>query len=134
MKDNSVKSEEQIDKKKQQIMSTLIKSMDKDGIIFSLHSEMFDIIYKQYTKPMNKLNFTIVAIMFVFWLISILVKNASPFFLSGIFSCLILMIINQLYLKMAYEKAKEESRRLVKNFTTVLDIIYNISNSNENKK
>lgn len=134
MKDNSVKSEEQIDKKKQQIMSTLIKSMDKDGIIFSLHSEIFDIIYKQYTRPMNKLNFTIVAIMSVFWLISILVKNASPFFLSGIFSCLILMLINQLYLKMAYKKAKEESRRLVKNFTTVLDIIYNISNSNENKK
>lgn len=134
MKDNSVKSEEQIDKKKQQIMSTLIKSMDKDGIIFSLHSEIFDIIYKQYTRPMNKLNFTIVAIMSVFWLVSILVKNASPFFLSGIFSCLILMLVNQLYLKIAYTKAKEESRRLVKNFTTVLDVIYNISNSNENKK
>ena len=134
MKDNSVKSVEQIDKKKQQIMSTLIKSMDKDGVVFSLHSEIFDIIYKQYTKPLNKMNFTVVFILCIFWIISITVDKAAPFFLTGVFSCLALMIINRLYLKIAYNKAKEESTRLVKNITTVLDTIYNMSNSNENKK
>lgn len=134
MKDNSVKSVEQIDKKKQQIMSTLIKLMDKDGVVFSLHSEIFDIIYKQYTQPLNRMNFTVVFILCIFWIISITVDKAAPFFLTGVFSCLALMIINQLYLKIAYNKAKEESTRLVKNITTVLDTIYNMSNSNENKK
>ena len=134
MKDNNVKSEEQIDKEKQQIMSTLIKLMDKDGVVFSLHSEIFDIVYKQYTKPLNKMNFTVVFILCIFWIISITVDKAAPFFLTGVFSCLALMIINQLYLKIAYNKAKEESTRLVKNITTVLDTIYNMSNSNENKK
>lgn len=134
MKDNSVKSVEQIDKEKQQIMSTLIKLMDKDGVVFSLHSEIFDIIYKQYTQPLNRMNFTVIFIMCIFWIISITVDKAAPFFLTGVFSCLALMIINQLYLKIAYNKAKEESTRLVKNITTVLDTIYNMSNSNENKK
>lgn len=134
MKDNNVKSKEQIDKEKQQIMSTLIKLMDKDGVVFSLHSEIFDIVYKQYTKPLNKMNFTVVFILCIFWIISITVDKAAPFFLTGVFSCLALMIINQLYLKIAYNKAKEESTRLVKNITTVLDTIYNMSNSNENKK
>lgn len=134
MKDNNVKSEQQIDKEKQQIMSTLIKLMDKDGVVFSLHSEIFDIVYKQYTKPLNKMNFTVVFILCIFWIISITVDKAAPFFLTGVFSCLALMIINQLYLKIAYNKAKEESTRLVKNITTVLDTIYNMSNSNENKK
>lgn len=134
MKDNNVKSEEQIDKEKQQIMSTLIKLMDKDGVVFSLHSEIFDIIYKQYTRPLNRMNFTVVFILCIFWIISITVDKAAPFFLTGVFSCLVLMIINQLYLKIAYNKAKEESTRLVKNITTVLDTIYNMSNSNENKK
>ena len=134
MKDNNVKSEQQIDKEKQQIMSTLIKLMDKDGVVFSLHSEIFDIIYKQYTKPLNKLNFTVVFILCIFWIISITVDKAAPFFLTGVFSCLALMIINQLYLKIAYNRAKQESTRLVKNITTVLDTIYNMSNSNENKK
>ena len=134
MKDNSVKSVEQIDKKKQQIMSTLIKLMDKDGVVFSLHSEIFDIIYKQYTRPLNRMNFTVVFILCIFWIISITVDKAAPFFLTGVLSCLALMIINQLYLKIAYNKAKEESTRLVKNITTVLDTIYNMSNSNENKK
>ena len=134
MKDNSVKSVEQIDKKKQQIMSTLIKLMDKDGVVFSLHSEIFDIIYKQYTQPLNRMNFTVVFILCIFWIISITVDKAAPFFLTDVFSCLALMIINQLYLKIAYNKAKEESTRLVKNITTVLDTIYNMSNSNENKK
>ena len=101
MKDNSVKSVEQIDKKKQQIMSTLIKLMDKDGVVFSLHSEIFDIIYKQYTQPLNRMNFTVVFILCIFWIISITVDKAAPFFLTGVFSCLALMIINQLYLKIA---------------------------------
>lgn len=134
MKDNNVKSEQQIDKEKQQIMSTLIKLMDKDGVVFSLHSEIFDIIYKQYTKPLNKMNFTVVFILCIFWIISITVDKAAPFFLTGVFSCLALMIINQLYLKIAYNRAKQESTRLVKNITTVLDTTYNMSNSNENKK
>lgn len=134
MKDNNVKSVEQIDKEKQQIMSTLIKLMDKDGVVFSLHSEIFDIVYKQYTKPLNKMNFTVVFILCIFWIISITVDKAAPFFLTGVFSCLALMIINQLYLKIAYNRAKQESTRLVKNITTVLDTIYNMSNSNENKK
>lgn len=130
----SVKSKEQIDIKKQKIIKSMIKSMDKDGFTFALHSEIFDIIYKQYTKPLNKLNFTVVFILCIFWIISITVDKAAPFFLTGVFSCLALMIITRLYLKIAYNKAKEESTRLVKNITTVLDTIYNMSNSNENKK
>lgn len=130
----SVKSKEQVDIKKQKIIKSMIESMDKDGFTFALHSEIFDVIYRQYTKPLNKLNFTIVFIMCIFWIISITVDKAAPLFLSGVFSCLVIMLINQLYLKQAYEKAKEESRRVVKNFTTVIDILLNASNSNENQK
>ena len=130
----SVKSKEQIDIKKQKIIKSMIESMDKDGFTFALHSEIFDIIYKQYTKPLNKMNFTVVFILCIFWIISITVDKAAPFFLTGVFSCLALMIIDRLYLKQAYEKAKEESKRVVKNFTTVIDLLLNASNSNENKK
>lgn len=130
----SVKSKEQIDIKKQKIIKSMIESMDKDGFTFALHSEIFDIIYKQYTKPLNKMNFTVVFILCIFWIISITVDKAAPFFLTGVFSCLALMIIDRLYLKQAYEKAKEESRRVVKNFTTVIDLLLNASNSNDNQK
>lgn len=130
----SVKSKEQIDIKKQKIIKSMIESMDKDGFTFALHSEIFDIIYKQYTKPLNKMNFTVIFIMCIFWIISIIVDKAAPFFLTGVFSCLALMIIDRLYLKQAYEKAKEESRRVVKNFTTVIDLLLNASNSNDNQK
>ena len=82
----SVKSKEQIDIKKQKIIKSMIESMDKDGFTFALHSEIFDIIYKQYTKPLNKMNFTVVFILCIFWIISITVDEAAPFFLTGVFS------------------------------------------------